>query len=345
MASSLQLKAVIDVGISAIISPVSGCGLTGEEVVLVEITNYGDEIVSAVPVAYQVDGGGIPEEISLYPISPGESAVYYFIILADLSLPGDHSLCAWTIGPDADASNDTLCVVVNTLATPVVNLGPDDVICEEVVLDAENPGSVYLWNTGETTQTIVADETGVYSVTVTNPLSGCDDADTIEIIFETAPTAGFTYTISGLTVSFTNTSVNADAYNWDFGDGSTATTENPVYIYYDSGSYSVTLTASNTCDDDAASEILFVTPVTEYAQQEKLFTIYPNPANSVLEVLFAGDQIVYYKIKSLQSKIIFTDFFIHDEILSVQNLPEGIYIIEFENEPGELLSVEKFIKL
>lgn len=60
------------------------------------------------------------------------------------------------------------------------------------------------------------------------------------------PTAGFTNEIDGSTVTFTNTSVNADSYMWDFGDGNTSNEESPVHTYANDGSYTVTMTATNT---------------------------------------------------------------------------------------------------
>lgn len=56
--------------------------------------------------------------------------------------------------------------------------------------------------------------------------------------------ASFSATASGLTVSFNNTSVNADSYLWDFGDGNTSTEANPVHTYETDGTYDVTLTAT-----------------------------------------------------------------------------------------------------
>ncbi len=51
-----------------------------------------------------------------------------------------------------------------------VNIGVDTVICpgDSVILNAGNAGMTYLWSTGATTQTIVADTTGTFSVTVRN---------------------------------------------------------------------------------------------------------------------------------------------------------------------------------
>ena len=52
--SAHESKAVIDYGVTSIISPISGCGLTGEEMVIIEVTNFGDEPVGSIAVAYTV---------------------------------------------------------------------------------------------------------------------------------------------------------------------------------------------------------------------------------------------------------------------------------------------------
>jgi hypothetical protein len=45
-------------------------------------------------------------------------------------------------------------------------------------------------------------------------------------------------------VEFTNKSVNAISYFWDFGNGQTSTEENPVTYYYQSGQYTAKLTVT-----------------------------------------------------------------------------------------------------
>nr|NQU93857.1 T9SS type A sorting domain-containing protein [Bacteroidota bacterium] len=57
--------------------------------------------------------------------------------------------------------SDELEVTIHEL--PVVNLGDDIIACANwtIVLDAGNPGATYMWSSGETTQTIEVDTTGV----------------------------------------------------------------------------------------------------------------------------------------------------------------------------------------
>ncbi|MCA9770746.1 PKD domain-containing protein, partial [Candidatus Dependentiae bacterium] len=59
------------------------------------------------------------------------------------------------------------------------------------------------------------------------------------------PVANFTYTIDGLEVTFTDQSSDVDgpitAWSWNFGDGGTSTSEDPVHTYSDAGIYGVAL--------------------------------------------------------------------------------------------------------
>ncbi len=59
------------------------------------------------------------------------------------------------------------------------------------------------------------------------------------------PTANFNFAKDDFTVTFTNTSVNATEYTWDFGDGGMSGDTDPVHTYTAEGTYTVTLTAKD----------------------------------------------------------------------------------------------------
>jgi len=65
----------------------------------------------------------------------------------------------------------------------------------------------------------------------------------------TAPVANFTFTTSGLTANFTDTSTDAQnnisSRSWNFGDGSTSTSTNPSHTYSAAGTYTVTETVTD----------------------------------------------------------------------------------------------------
>ncbi|MEL7146097.1 MAG: PKD domain-containing protein, partial [Bacteroidota bacterium] len=63
------------------------------------------------------------------------------------------------------------------------------------------------------------------------------------------PSASFTFEqseVDFLEYSFTNGSLNAESYLWDFGDGNTSTEESPTHVYAAADTYTVTLSAMNT---------------------------------------------------------------------------------------------------
>lgn len=70
--------------------------------------------------------------------------------------------------------------------TLAVNLGSDRILPEgdSVILDAGNPGSSYLWSTGEITQTIIADTSGNYWVKVIRGDSAGSDTVTIHLSYK-----------------------------------------------------------------------------------------------------------------------------------------------------------------
>lgn len=79
-----------------------------------------------------------------------------------------------------------------------------------------------------------------------------------------APTAHFAWSppapkTSGI-VQFTNLSTETPtSWTWSFGDGAGSTAQNPAHVFSVAGSFTVTLTASNTAGSDMESQVVTVT--------------------------------------------------------------------------------------
>jgi PKD repeat protein len=74
--------------------------------------------------------------------------------------------------------------------------------------------------------------------------------------FTGSPTSG----TPPLSVTFTDQSTNAPtSWAWDFGDGGTSTSQNPTHVYGAVGTYTVSLTASNSCGADTETKVGYVT--------------------------------------------------------------------------------------
>jgi PKD repeat protein len=94
---------------------------------------------------------------------------------------------------------------------------------------------------------------GNYTVNLTaNNVNGTNSKSGTITVLQPAsvlPVANFISNVSSgyapLTVQFTDRSENATGWSWDFGDGNTSTTQNPVHIFSVAGNYTVDLTAAN----------------------------------------------------------------------------------------------------
>lgn len=66
----------------------------------------------------------------------------------------------------------------------------------------------------------------------------------------------FGYITDNLSVSFSDLSINSTAWEWDFGDGSFSTEQNPVHAYEMAGDYNVCLIAGDGCASDTFCSII-----------------------------------------------------------------------------------------
>lgn len=88
----------------------------------------------------------------------------------------------------------------------------------------------------------------------------------------------------GEEIQFTNSSINAWRYEWDFGDGSRSTSENPVYSYRSTGAFQVSLAAiSKKGNADYSYQIINVSyPTTLMVEVLEWEKHYPVPGASVI---------------------------------------------------------------
>ena len=152
---------------------------------------------------------------------------------------------------------------VESLPVAAFSADPTDVcVGEAVQYTDESSSNAIAWSwtfPGGTPSTsteqnplVVYNTSGVYSATLTVSSTLGDDviSQTNIITVNDLPSAGFSESVNGNTVDFTNQSTNATSYLWDFGDGTTSTETDPSYTYATDGQYTVVLTASNDCGDE-----------------------------------------------------------------------------------------------
>ncbi len=156
---------------------------------------------------------------------------------------------------------------INSAATAVMPCG-SGVITLSASTTASNPVT-YSWvgpgnsciTSGSTTATPIINATGVYTVTVTDAITGCSSTSTVNVTqgsitaaFTADPTSGIAPLLINLTNQSTGTSLT---YNWSFGDGNSSTGVDPTTTYTTNGTYTIMLIAtSGTCKDTATTVIV-----------------------------------------------------------------------------------------
>jgi len=125
--------------------------------------------------------------------------------------------------------------------------------------DPDGTITAYNWTFGDGTSSTAQNPThsyaatGSYTVALTVTDNQGATGSTSQTVTVTRPnqppTASFTYSCNGLNCAFTSTSTDPDgtivSYNWTFGDGTSATAQNPSHSYAAAGSYTVALTVTD----------------------------------------------------------------------------------------------------
>lgn len=161
------------------------------------------------------------------------------------------------IGPGNCTFTDQITLTVNP--QPVVNLGPDSLLCQgqKLVLNAGNGGSTYQWQDNTTAQLYTVSQAGLYWVIVTN-VHGCQDADSVNITYKTLLTdLGPDFNMcEGETIELNAAEAGA-TYEWQ--DGFTGST----YSVSAPGTYEVTVTVGYCSKSDAVNATMTYLPTTD----------------------------------------------------------------------------------
>ena len=111
-------------------------------------------------------------------------------------------------------------------------------------------------------------------------LSGCLEEEPESTSINNAPEASFTEELYGMTVNFTDISSDADGddltYLWDFDDGTTNDSQNPVHTYIENGTYTVTLTVNDGTEENVSTKTIIVgnlVPTAEFIYEIENLTV------------------------------------------------------------------------
>lgn len=195
-----------------------------------------------------------------------------------------------------------------------------------------------------------------YSILSLNDNNGCSTNNftgSANVNVNAGPDANFNSAINKSIVTFTDLSVGAVSWLWEFGDSTSSIQQNPVHTYLHIGIKNVRLTSTNSngCIDQITKNLL----ITEVSGFEGLgegenINIYPNPADNEVKVDIRLNRAekVSIDIVSIDGKKMMKigdskDLDKHIINLNVDDFPSGIYILKIELSNGRIFNT-KFYK-
>ncbi|MFQ5448641.1 MAG: PKD domain-containing protein, partial [Saprospiraceae bacterium] len=212
-----------------------------------------------------------------------------------------------TLTATNDCGSSTVMIVVQVLTAPPTALFSADVTAGCVPLEvqftdlSEGIPDTWAWSfpggtpatSNEQNPTVTYNAAGTYSVqlTASNAAGNSEVIQSQFIEVGDVPAADFTFDVNEGEVTFTNTSQDATSYVWDFGDNSMSTEADPVYTYGGSGSYEVTLTATNDCGFNVSTQtvVIQLTATNDLDESAFVLTASPNP--------FEEEVLVNYELR------------------------------------------------
>ena len=289
-----------DVGVIAIVDPVSTCELSNEQTVTISVGNFGLNALESgmeIPVGLDVDTlAPVYETLILQQeLLPGTTVNYTFNAHFDLSAQQDHYLTAYTLLPgDNDfynpgSHNDTLSAVVTVFGYPEFSLGDDiyTTMPDTLLLDAGEGFQYYLWQDGSEEQTfqVTSIHSEFYTVWVTD-FNGCQVYDSLEVIARDIEIFGISQPLSNCELS-DNETIEVEVRN-SGPDIIAAGTQIPLQIFYNEELHDqgvLTLTSALAPSEKAA--YTFFNPFDFSEVDEYIFRIVhsyqdADPANNVL---------------------------------------------------------------
>ena len=149
------------------------------------------------------------------------------------------------------------------------------------------------------------------------------------------PSPGFAWISNLLAVDFTAQGGNYSTWEWEFGDGNTASTANPQHTYAQEGTYAVclTVTDANGCAGTYCDSVAIVSTSQPEARAMGL-RLWPNPARDLvyLETEQLTGASLHIQLRDILGKAVreFPGRYpVGDKVsISVAGLQPGIYFVE-----------------
>jgi hypothetical protein len=151
-----------------------------------------------------------------------------------------------------------------------------------------------------------------------------------------SPIADFSESVSGNTVTFTDQSSSIHSpltYFWDFGDGNTSNSSNPLHTYVANGNYPVTLIVSSCIFSDTITRAIQVGTASLEENLLDRIELFPNPASDRV-ILKVDPQLIgmNYTLHDCTGKSLLQGTIRSDRhVIDLTDLPNGIYTLALDD--------------
>jgi len=282
--------------------PVAGFDMstqTGEVPITLQLTNTSTGNIET--YLWDFDGNNITDSVDTSPTTV-------------ITTPGEYTIRLIVIGPGGQDEMSQTVTAVNPPDAPVADFTftpetGDAPLTVAFTNTTTGEATGYVWDfnndeqpdSTEASPSFTFNDPGTYSVQLTaaGPGGSTTSTKTVTVTtpieppvadFDASPTIGE----APLTVAFTNTSVGSElTYSWDFEtDGTVDSSENsPSFEFSTAGSYTVTLTVSNSAGTDTATETINVSETVVQQPPTVAFSASPISGTAPLTVIFTNQSI------------------------------------------------------
>ncbi len=167
---------------------------------------------------------------------------------------------------------------------------------------SSGPATGYFWDFGDGNTSTAENPShayaapGEYTVELAVFSADCSDSETKSgyVTVGGAPAAAFSANpvngIAPLNVNFTDqSSGGTTSWSWNFGDGGTSILQHPSHQYTTPGTYSVSLTVTNSCGNDSVTQVNLVV-VADAPAEQRIYASSDVPVEGTVQGTFAQTQ-------------------------------------------------------
>jgi hypothetical protein len=245
-------------------------------------------------------------------------------------------------GTDTNGCVDTSDVTVTVNSLPLVTASalPNDTLCSNALVTLTGAGAAtYQWSSGIQNAIPFLAGTGGSYVVIGTDTNGCTGLDSLVINTLNAPSpttiSGATVVIAGNTYAYYNTTPSISSLNWTASGGNILSGQgtDTIIVQWDTTSTHTLMLVQS--EANGCSDTTFLTVVTNpgtgfIENNTNGFLLYPNPASSVLHVIFTDEKPRLLRITDMRGRAVLEERIqlFQDSIDIPADVQSGMYLIQ-----------------